>query len=219
MRLMDDLDGELYSADGGIGQLRDFEELFSFNKGILSCRGVILDEIDEIVEDPGRMPSRHVFHPPDPDAFYKFQDARLNKTKEQSAWLHYDCITARSRHIPTHEWPFSYEGRWWFDIVQSVLRGRTLCITKKGYMALLPSYISEKTFDKPWLLAVIATCSVPVLLQEVESVDGKTVYSFGGTCFVQGWMEGEMLMRPEDSASPAGFWFTEEARKSTLHIR
>ncbi|KAK1467029.1 hypothetical protein CMEL01_11022 [Colletotrichum melonis] len=269
MRLMDDLDGELYSADGGIGQLRDFEELFSFNKGILDCRGVILDEIDEIIEDPGRMPSRHVFHPPDPDAFYKFQEwtaaipkiyqdreanpyddplqaaiamfhgdvtsawncrgqdpeklealsARLNKTKEQSAWLHYDCITAKSRHIPTHEWPFSYEGRWWFDIVQSVLRGRTLCITKKGYMALLPSYISEKTFDKPWLLAVIATCSVPVLLQEVDSVDGKTVYRFGGTCFVQGWMEGEMLMRPEDSVSPAGFWFTDETRRNALHIR
>ncbi|KAK1856638.1 hypothetical protein CCHR01_00817 [Colletotrichum chrysophilum] len=52
-----------------------------------------------------------------------------------------------------------------------------------------------------------------------ECVDEKTVYRFGGTYFVQGWMEGEMLMRPEDSASPAGFWFTDEARRSTLHIR
>ncbi|KAE9566900.1 hypothetical protein CGMCC3_g16961 [Colletotrichum fructicola] len=76
--------------------------------------------------------------------------ARLNKTKEQNAWHNDDRIAVKSRHIPTHEWSFSYEGRPWFDIVQSVLRGRTLCFTKKGYMALLPSYISEKTFDKPW---------------------------------------------------------------------
>ncbi|KAF0330698.1 heterokaryon incompatibility protein, partial [Colletotrichum asianum] len=117
-------------------------------KGILDCRGVILDELDEIIEDPGRIPSGHISQPPDPDAFYKFQDARLNKTKEQNAWHNYDRITAKSRHISTHEWSSNYEGRPWFDIVQSVLRGRTLCFTKKGYMALLPSYISEKTFDK-----------------------------------------------------------------------
>ncbi|KAL0778925.1 hypothetical protein CaCOL14_005183 [Colletotrichum acutatum] len=269
MMLMDDLDGELYSADGGVGQLRDFEEFFSFNKGIINCRGVILDEIDDIIKDSGEMPSGHIFQPPDPDAFYKFQEwtaaipniykdreanpyddplqaaiamfhgdvtsawerrdrnpeklealgARFNKTKDQNAWHNYDCITAKSRHIPTQGAPYSYEGRPWFDIVQSVLRGRTLCITKKGYMALLPSYISEKTFDKPWLLAVIATCSVPVLLQEVDSVDGETVYRFGGTCFVQGWMEGEMLMKLGDSASPAEFWLTDEARSSKLYVR
>ncbi|KAE9566901.1 hypothetical protein CGMCC3_g16960 [Colletotrichum fructicola] len=74
MMRMDDLDGELYSADGGIGQLRDFEKLFSFNKSILNYRGGILDEIDEIIEDPGRIPSGHIFQPPDPDAFYKFQE-------------------------------------------------------------------------------------------------------------------------------------------------
>ncbi|KAI8239267.1 Cytochrome P450 monooygenase 1 [Colletotrichum sp. SAR 10_96] len=74
MMRMDDLDGELYSADGGIGQLRDFEKLFSFNKSILNYPGIILDEIDEIIEDPGRIPSGHIFQPPDPDAFYKFQE-------------------------------------------------------------------------------------------------------------------------------------------------
>ncbi|KXH50097.1 hypothetical protein CSAL01_08961 [Colletotrichum salicis] len=71
---MDDLDGELYSADGGIGQLRDSEELFSFAGDIVSCRGVILDEIDECIKDPGEIPSGHIFQPPDPDAFYKFQE-------------------------------------------------------------------------------------------------------------------------------------------------
>ncbi|KAL2878227.1 hypothetical protein SGCOL_006478 [Colletotrichum sp. CLE4] len=243
MMRMDDLDGELYSADGGIGQLRDLEELFSFAGDILSCRGVILDEIDEIIDDPGEIPSGRTFQPPDPDAFYKFQEwtaaipkiyqnrednnytdplqaaiamfhgdvtpawercdrdpdklealgARYNKTKEQNEWYNYDCITEKSRHIPTHEWPFSYEGRPWFDIVQSVLRGRALCITKKGYMALLPAYISDTTSGKPWLLALIATCSVPVLLQEIDGVDGQTVYRFGGTCEIvhfNGTVEG-----------------------------
>ncbi|GKT53945.1 heterokaryon incompatibility protein [Colletotrichum tofieldiae] len=74
MMFMDDLDGELYSADGGVAQLRDSDELFSFDVNILQCRGVILDKVRVVVDDPGELPQNFAFYPPDPDTFYKFQE-------------------------------------------------------------------------------------------------------------------------------------------------
>ncbi|KZL67478.1 heterokaryon incompatibility protein, partial [Colletotrichum incanum] len=74
MMLMDDLDGELYSADGGVAQLRDSDEFFSFDGNILQCHGVILDRAEVVFDDQGELPQTFAFHPPDPDTFYKFQE-------------------------------------------------------------------------------------------------------------------------------------------------
>ncbi|KAK2031001.1 HET-domain-containing protein [Colletotrichum zoysiae] len=265
---MDDLDGELYSADGGVAQLRDSNELFSFDGHVLQCRGVILDRIGEIIDSPGELPQNFRFLPPDPDTFHKIQEWPLaihkiyenqepspyedplqaavsmfhgdvpsawklrgvdpdkvdnmdntsGDEKYKTAWHRYDCMTEKSRHIPKHRSLSIYEREPWLDVVHAVLRGRVLCITEKRYMALLPSHVAEDGSGKPWLLAILATCSVPVLLQEAEIVGGETTYRLGGACFVQGWMEGEMLERAGFTRSPAEFWFTKEGESNTLRI-
>lgn len=78
-----------------------------------------------------------------------------------------------------HRLPYTSTGI--FDIVT---RGRALIITENGLMGLAPHYAKEGQ-----KLAILNTCSVPVVLEENE--DGT--YSFKGSVFVQGWMEGEVL--------------------------
>ncbi|KAK1961610.1 hypothetical protein LY78DRAFT_721720 [Colletotrichum sublineola] len=255
MMCMDDLDGELYSADGGVAQLRDSDDLFSFVGNVLQCRGIILDNIGMVVDGPCELPKDFVFLPPDPDTFHKSQelspykdplqaavsmvhgdvpstgklrdadpdmvgniDTLPNEDEKRNAWPQYDCITDKSRHIPKPRWLYSYETRPWLDIVQVILRGRVPCNTEKRYMALLPLHVATGGSSKPWLLAILATCSVPVLLQEVENLGGEITYRLGGACFVQGWMEGEVLERLGLTRSPAEFWFTEEEKSNTLRI-
>ena len=67
---------------------------------------------------------------------------------------------------------------------RSVTRGRRLMITTNNFMGLAPWYAEENQE-----LAILSGCSAPVLLQEND--DGT--HRFVGSCFVQGWMEGEML--------------------------
>ncbi|TVY39853.1 Heterokaryon incompatibility protein 6,OR allele [Lachnellula subtilissima] len=68
-----------------------------------------------------------------------------------------------------------------FDIVT---RGRALIITENGLMGLAPYYAKEGQ-----KLAILNTCSVPVLLEENQD----STYGFKGSVFVQGWMQGEVL--------------------------
>ncbi|WYZ40013.1 hypothetical protein EsH8_IV_000354 [Colletotrichum jinshuiense] len=268
MMRMDDLDGQLYFSDGGIAQPRNTDEFFRFDGSVLKCRGIILDRIGQVFDDPGEPPASSHFYSMDRDiyrfqewcvAVQKFYETRetnpygdplqaviamlhgdvssawnregyevdeihghsrpFNDGKEQDAWRHYDCIGNNSRHVPIIRLPFGYEQHPWFDIIQSVLRGRSLCITEKGYMALLPTHVTDDISGRPWVLAVLATCSVPVLLQQLStSENGEITYRFGGTCFVQGWMEGEMLMKSGSTQTPGEFWFTEEASTSILRI-
>jgi hypothetical protein len=70
------------------------------------------------------------------------------------------------------------------DVFSLVTKGRALIITENGSMGLAPSHV-----EVGQKLAILSKCSVPVLLQENE--DGT--YIFKGSCFVQGWMEGEVL--------------------------
>ena len=56
-------------------------------------------------------------------------------------------------------------------------------ITTNEFIGLGPWYAEEGQ-----KLAILSGCSAPVLLQEN---DDRT-YRFIGSCFVQGWMKGEM---------------------------
>lgn len=80
------------------------------------------------------------------------------------------------------------------DVYAIVTRGRRLIITENGYMGLAPHYV-----EAGQRLAVLNCCSVPVLLHEIDN----TTYRLAGSCFVQGWMEGEILddlgSTPEES--------------------
>ncbi|KUJ14923.1 HET-domain-containing protein [Mollisia scopiformis] len=70
------------------------------------------------------------------------------------------------------------------DVFRIVTRGRALIITENGLMGLAPE--NAKPGQR---LGILSKCSVPVLLGENE--DGS--YTFKGSAFVQGWMEGEAL--------------------------
>jgi hypothetical protein len=67
---------------------------------------------------------------------------------------------------------------------RNTTRGRRLMITTNGFMGLAPWYAEEGQE-----LAILSNCSAPVLLHEYD--DGT--YRLIGSCFVQEWMEGEML--------------------------
>ncbi|KAI1082312.1 heterokaryon incompatibility protein-domain-containing protein [Whalleya microplaca] len=110
------------------------------------------------------------------------------------------CDPSRSRHVLQFMGDYARVDA--YDIVRMTLHGRTLCVTENGYMVLAPDYVAENDPERPWLLAILATCSVPVLLKEND--DGT--YRFSGTCFVQGWMEGEVFAETMGVDTPQEFW-------------
>jgi hypothetical protein len=70
------------------------------------------------------------------------------------------------------------------DVYGHVTRDRRLIITGEGYMGLAPFYVEEGQ-----KLAIFNRCSAPVIIVENED----ETYRFVGSCFVQGWSEGERL--------------------------
>jgi hypothetical protein len=68
-------------------------------------------------------------------------------------------------------------------VVQSPIKARTLIVTSKGYMGLAP-YWAQAGQE----VAILMGCSVPVLLERHDNH-----FHVKGDCFVQGWMNGEML--------------------------
>jgi len=81
-------------------------------------------------------------------------------------------------------------------------------------MGLAPAYIGERSNDekRTLVLAVAAGCSVPLLVW--ERADGT--YQLIGTCFVQGWMDGEWIETMMGAESPREFW---EAVKDDAKLR
>lgn len=93
-------------------------------------------------------------------------------------------------------------------------RGRRLIVTEKGYMGLAPWHVREG-----FSIAILLGCSVPILLEYIDAdvaerlrhtklvagTDDDAVcfdvsmkntvegWYFRGDCFVQNWMEGQML--------------------------
>ncbi|OQV07259.1 hypothetical protein CLAIMM_11717 [Cladophialophora immunda] len=115
----------------------------------------------------------------------------------------------RSRHVPWYGSSYSSQEAW--DVVRTIMRGRHLFVSEKGYLGLLPDYLGKVEGDSdrpghcgPFHLAILATCSVPVILGEHPEIEGA--YRFLGTCFVQGWMEGEILREEMGCSEPAEFW-------------
>lgn len=109
------------------------------------------------------------------------------------------CILDRSRHVK--RWDGGFEGGAAPEVIRHVLRGRLPFVSENGYMGLAPRWVGEQT-ERPWLLGILAGCSVPVMLLENE--DGS--YAFGGACFVQGWMEGEYFTQQLGVGDFAEFW-------------
>jgi hypothetical protein len=245
MRYQDCLDGLLYSADGNMKNDGTAEVFFAFSGRTLQCTGIIIDQISKLFPDPGQLPSKTPFFPPDGDTYWKFHEWKDQITQYYadrkelsiysdplraavamfhgdvpSAWNpkprhadyredghkvlqrlfeRYICSPSKSRHVEVFSGSYRRAETW--DIMRGVLRGRTPGITENGYMGLFPDYVSQETPDTPFLVAILATCSVPVLLQERD--DGS--YKFCGSCFIQGLMEGEVFEHM-GADSPQEFW-------------
>jgi hypothetical protein len=123
----------------------------------------------------------------------------------------YVCLPRLSRHVLPYAGSYARPEAW--TVVDSVLRGRRPFITGNGYMGLAPAYVASSgcSAETSWLIAVLVGCSAPVLLQERN--DGP--YRLVGTCFVQGWMEGEWMATMMGADSPREFW---EATKDTAML-
>ena len=114
----------------------------------------------------------------------------------------YICQPKLSRHVRYYVGGYLPTEAW--HVVKHVLRGRRPFVSRDGYMGLVPAYIADQGIDdaRPWHLAVIAGCSVPVILRERD--DGT--YQLVGTCFVQGWMDGEWIKNVMWAENPTEFW-------------
>lgn len=119
----------------------------------------------------------------------------------------YVCVPAESRHVL----PFtnSYDRTEAWSVVNSVLRGRRPFVTDNGFCGLGPAYIVEMNDENTkswkstaWQLAVVAGCSVPLLLRD----RGNETYELIGSCFVQGWMDGEWIQTMMGADDPRQFW-------------
>ena len=112
----------------------------------------------------------------------------------------------RSRYITPFGESYRRQDAW--EMFHTIMRGRGIKLTAGGYICLTPGYVEHYMKLGPCYLAILATCSVPVILQEAEDQPGK--YRLLGTCFVQGWMDGEMLQGSNESASAGTFWSSSE---------
>jgi hypothetical protein len=114
----------------------------------------------------------------------------------------YVCLPKLSRHVEVYANSYSRTEAW--NAVDSVLRGRRPLLTKNGYIGLAPAYLAKKEQEEiaSLSLAVVAGCSVPLILQ--ERVNGT--YELLGTCFVQSWMEGEWMETVMGIEDPSELW-------------
>lgn len=117
------------------------------------------------------------------------------------------CLPAASRHILRHANSYDRTEAW--SVVQNVLRGRRPILTEDGLCGLGPAYVGEENDENSktwtsagWQLAIVAGCSVPLLLRERE--DGT--YQLIGSCFVQGWMDGEWIRLITGADNAIEFW-------------
>ena len=229
-----DINGALYKAGGctrGQGS-------FNFDGNTLHATGLVLDVIemlgspfDSILLDLyGCIEATKQYFALNPD-FNKYSDVHqavyaMLHGDSVSAWpprskhafyksdssaQPYMCHSLASRHI--HGFPDgSYDVSQQEGVIGMVLRGRSCFITATGYIGLAPAYLQDE--KGPFHIAILATCSVPVILRELD--DG--CYQLLGSCFVQGWMDGEILSEFEHADTAIDFWASFEGM-DRLRIR
>ncbi|KAF7536165.1 hypothetical protein G7054_g4760 [Neopestalotiopsis clavispora] len=80
----------------------------------------------------------------------------------------------KSRYIDHHgDTSARYESHSAAEVRQMIMRGRYFGITADGYFCLVPDYIKPCISSNTYYVASLATCSVPLLLLEVEGEPGS----------------------------------------------
>lgn len=232
MTAMHDLSGKIYSVDGDMSHASFYQPLFSFpgNGNTLCCTGIIIDTIHRIFPDApdipsGTAPKSHwraqywaqeieqmdlinyddsgraawaMFHGDSIAAWPLISESGYSPDSCESG-ERYVCLPKHSRHVKIHGASYARNEAW--AVLDRVLRGRRPFVTEDGYMGLVPAYLARKDIAE-MCIAVVAGCSVPLILQAKE--DG--IYQLLGTCFVQGWMDGEWLGTMMGAESAKEFW-------------
>lgn len=131
------------------------------------------------------------------------RDETPENCDESLPWERYVALPNTARHFRLYADSYDRTTAW--DAVKTVLRGRRPFVSENGYMGLMPDYLHKElgAEGKGCLcLAIVATCSVPVILRERD--DGS--YRLLGTAFVQGWMEGEVFSTMLGVGKPRELW-------------
>ncbi|KAH7333240.1 heterokaryon incompatibility protein-domain-containing protein [Rhexocercosporidium sp. MPI-PUGE-AT-0058] len=197
MRAINDIGGPMYSAAGA----HTLNPRFSFDGTILECAGVVLDTVGLIgpyeVSDSTlvEQPIWNDWMEMAAGALQADEDAALPLLEQNFQARFWGMLAGKSeggsndlrKYVPGWDGKgdalIKSNGR---DMYSVVTRGRCLVITEDSFMGLAPHYVKEGA-----KIAILSCCSSPVILYENE--DGT--HRFGGSCFVQGWMRGEMLTR------------------------
>jgi hypothetical protein len=242
---LDNLNGALYSADCKMKNDDLENPFFEFDSNSLLCSGIIVDQIQAVFADPDMSINNEnrkshyakfwAYMYAVPEFYAQNKDCPYEDPRQAAwamlhgdvtlAWLRrehsqnrhnnypeeeYVCEYEQSRYIRRHGVNYSRLDSW--DAVQTATRGRALAFSEKGYMCLVPQCVLANESQGEWLLAILATCSVPILLQKFE--DGS--YQVVGSCFVQGWMEGEVLINTLGASNQKAFW---AARQNDQKLR
>ncbi|KAK5065393.1 hypothetical protein LTR84_001231 [Exophiala bonariae] len=244
MDWMDDIDGTIYWADGGVHQEPGTDKFFTFEGRTLYCTGLILDHVmASLPRNPndssvaakvgGLLGANKHFEAEgkktpyedaeqavmammhgDVVAAWPRREDNMENADEDLPMESYVCTPRRpracqerlpseSRHVPYYAG--GYRRSEAYHVARTILRGRIPFITAKYYLGLMPEYaVAADGETRTLVVAILATCSVPVLLEEHPKVPGA--YRLVGTCFVQGWMEGEVLCEEMGCDDPAEFW-------------
>ncbi|PVH75238.1 hypothetical protein DL98DRAFT_466792 [Cadophora sp. DSE1049] len=197
MRAISDIGGPMYSAAGSAA----LKPRFAFDGSVLECASVIIDAVGLI--GPYDPSNAHLSEQPiwsdwmemAAGALQSEEDAALPVLEQQFQKRFWGMLYGRSeggsedmrRYIPGWDGKtddlIKSNGR---EMLAVVTKGRCLIITEDGFMGLAPHYVEEGA-----KIALLSCCSSPVVLYE----NGDGTHRFGGSCFVQGWMRGEMLTR------------------------
>ncbi|KXJ96461.1 hypothetical protein Micbo1qcDRAFT_199273 [Microdochium bolleyi] len=243
--VIDSLDGPLYSVDGGLGAVKEPLTPAKASPLCFSINGNNLNPGESGPYSEAFQAAKAMFRGDVPAAWPRDPErpAQLPQPPDNDPYF---CDVGRSRFVT---------------------QGRRPCISAGGYTALMPEWvlatddarepeqhekgaepsgrtvgIGQDRTREGLVLAILAGCSVPIILEEVqeqvaqqqdggtggqhvrsradgvEAGDAERYYKFRGTAFVQGWMEGEVLVGKGGCATAREFWDGDWEDKRMLRI-
>jgi hypothetical protein len=75
----------------------------------------------------------------------------------------------------------------YYLIAPQLIAGRTFCITREGYIGLVP--LLSKVGD---VIVIFCGATTPHVLRQIE---GSSYFSLVGECYIHGMMDGEMMKK------------------------
>jgi hypothetical protein len=96
--------------------------------------------------------------------------------------------TERNRPVTEEQMTLSFKGYSYKALIMRAWAGRRVCITKKGYLGLVPDYS-----EKGDIIAVVVGAQTPFVLRPADQAAEGNKYRLVGECYIHGIMDGEAL--------------------------